>query len=341
MFDDTRIPDHLMLELTELPRLPVDHNLGNWMDWQLLMSGHPAVREIVRIAGISLFGLWHNQDHGKTCLERAVQICADLNRRRPCNARIGDKWVPGVVGPMPETEHHLSLVFQPFRGTWKQWPDGTPPMHTGDYLAAELDLHRTAMERWRSWLAEMNAALGSNVQIKYTVADIEPEGWFFKENNPERNNAIVARYNDFHRLAKEVFPGSQYVMYGNLFKDAQDRYDGRERYDVGCTSLYAPLEPEYHVEMVDFAKDLAFERRLEGFAPWLALAAGCIDGKPFDHDVTYPTSASWDLGKYIAEQVKAGKVIGAGFYPGPLDKRTPGWLEQFIAYVLGVHGIRQ
>lgn len=355
MFDDTRIPDYLMRRLTELPRLSVDHYLGNWMDWRLLEVGHPAVREIARVTGgIGLFGLWHNQAHGQACLEHAVQFCADLNdpRRIWRNERTTAVGGPQVGEPVRNKlvccpTWGLSLVFQPFRGKWKQWPDGTPPTHTGEHLYAELELHRTAMERWRDWLAEINAALGSNVRVKYIVADIEPEGWFFKDGDDVWNDAMVARYSDFHRLAMEVFPGAQYVMYGNLFEDAQDRYDGREKYDIGCTSLYAPLNTMgYHDNMLWSADALADDRHLKGFAAWLALASGCIDGKDFNHHVKYSTSVSWNLGALIAEWAKGEmqgqetKIIGAGFYPGPLDSRTPDWLEQFIAYVLGFHRIR-
>ncbi len=343
MYGDTRIPDHLMRRLTELPRLSVDHYLGNWMDWKLLEKGHPAIREVARITGgIGLFGLWHNQAHGRPCLERAVGICADLNDasriwRNEKTTAVGG---PQVGEPVRNKLVHcptwgLAVVYQPFN--WK-WPKGTPPTHTGEHLEAELSLHRTSMETWRGWLAETNAALNSDVRVKYLVADVEPKGWFFKDDDDEWNDAMVARYNDVHRLAMEVFPGSTYVMYGNLFQDAQDRYDGREDYDVGCTSLYAPLDGDYHEAMLDFADGLSRERHLKGFATWLALASGCVDGNDFNHNVEYPRKVSWDIGKSIAGRVKAGDVIGAGFYSGPFDERTPGWVEQFIAYVWGYLG---
>ncbi|MCK4657934.1 MAG: PKD domain-containing protein [Phycisphaerae bacterium] len=317
----------LLAWMQELDPLPKVHY--SWAVHVDMMGDppDPLLVEYVRIT--RAISLWANQN--ATRIDSAVSICQQVNQ--------GDVAIPASI----------AVVYTPWHIVF---PPEAPPTYVGPEHYAEIDLFRERLTNIRRWLADANAAHGTNIQV--TALLLDTEKFRIKseteEGYQEWNTAMNVKYDSFFLAGKDIFPDAtiEWFQRGQVRKPF---FTLEEMGDTFACSVYNGPDMETSRETIRATCENAHQHGVEDVTVWVGLAYGWLtqDG-PLEQNWNYDVSASWQLGFEINNPSPANPmgqpallnmIRFVSFFPKPFQVETPYWGKHFVAYVRGAHGIAE
>jgi hypothetical protein len=316
--------------LKELQPLPKVH-----YSWPLpafiLTASNPALSEFARVThAMSIRG------ESATAEQIAAMVWA--SKQAP-------EWAPGG-------KPSIAINYSPWH---RRFGPSLPATDMGDSAREESAVFRQRLAMIRDDVAEANKKYAASASVSAILLDCERFATSAKDET--LNKAITSKQDQIYEIAKDIFPSARVEWYGrgavHASSDAkgwaQSRYFTlREKGDSFSCSLYQLPEESKMREAYRRTVELARSRGVMEVTPWIALGAGWKqrDSKTtwefnWDYDLKY----SWQLGADInnvgrggeaGEPWAASKVVV--LYPCPLDERSPGSFEHFVAYVRGATG---
>jgi hypothetical protein len=266
-------------------------------------------------------------------LTHAASISAEYTARREFDAAvIACKLINAASPAAPAT---LAINYSPWH---RRFPQGLPPTDRGPGEQLELREFRERMTQKRDWLADANSRYRTSVRVSALLLDTER--WKAKPPaDPEAaawNDALDRKYNLIFDAARQVFPDALIIWAAEGFEPA---FTGREKTDgIINNDLYQM--PDIAVERAQIRATLkiADRRGFKTCAEWLALGCGGYGPNGFRYDADYDPQASWQIGAILQGEPRIKFIL---FWPEPFSPRVPTWGRHFVAYVRGVHGMKE
>ena len=321
--------------LSELDPLPKVH-----YSWPLPFDSisDELLTEYVRIThAVSIAGEWHDSEQ----VDRAVRICGDVNANNPK--------IAASIGVNSSVWH-------------RRFGRDLPPTDTGPTHQAELDYLVERLESVRDAVSAANKRHRTDVSVSAILYD--SERFHAKDDDPEWNAALTAKYDAAWDVARKIFPDVRIEWYarGAVHPSASPTGWSQAGYftlgekgdSFGC-SLYHGPEIGYTREIFRRTAALAAEHGCDQVTPWISLASGyrrqTDKYHEFSLDWNYDLIYSWQLGAEVNHSwfgaperherfAPWNKAQVAIFYPEPFG-RSPYWGQHFVAYVRGAHLIRE
>jgi len=316
--------------LKELQPLPKVHY--SWpLPASILTASNPALSEFARVThAMSIRG------ESATAEQIAAMVWA--SKQAP-------EW---ALGGRPS----IAINYSP----WHRWfGPSLPATDMGDTAREEIAVFRHRLAMIRDELAIANKKYGATVSVSAILLDCER--FATSATDKRLNEAIIGKQDEIYAIAKDMFAGARVEWYGRGAVHASSDVSGwsqsryftlREKGDSFSCSLYQLPEESKMREAYRRTVELARVRGVTDVTPWIALGAGWKrqDSKTtwefnWDYDLKY----SWQLGADINNVSRAGEVGDPWaaakvvvLYPCPLDERSPGSFEHFVAYVRGATG---
>ncbi|MHC4653404.1 MAG: hypothetical protein ACYTDW_00475 [Planctomycetota bacterium] len=274
-------------------------------------------------------------------IDNCVYICTRVNKTRPA------------------IKASLGINFSPWH---RKFGKNLPPTDRGPSYREEIRYFEERMRLVKQWVEQSNRKYGSEVQI--TALLLDHERFVEKPGNQAWNDGMREALDAIHIKAKTIFPTVRIEWFVRGIQPVRVRgkagwaktpsFTGREIKNPFSVYLYSVPDLDQMRETYRRTCELADGFRVKDVTPWVALGAGYRPSqrpprkwhRDWDYDLKYSHQIGAELNlprfseqpKRYASYNRAKVII---FYPGPFDKRTPGWARHFIAYVRGATGVKE